>query len=193
MPNVWVTSDPHLGHEIGATKHRSFSSVREHDELIIANLKRFVKSDDVLWILGDCGFGDWRVSIQQFREVPGTKHVILGNHDRPHPMHPNSQNYIEEFKKLGGFASVQTAAKFRHGGKRVVMTHYPYEGDTAGRDEDRDLQWRLPDRGVPIIHGHTHSTERASVTSMGTLQLHVGLDAWDFEPVPLRELISASL
>jgi calcineurin-like phosphoesterase family protein len=41
----------------------------------------------------------------------------------------------------------------------------------------------MRDCGAPIIHGHTHSPEQVSFSNEGTIQVHVGVDAWDFTPV----------
>ena len=45
-------------------------------------------------------------------------------------------------------------------------------------------EWRVRDMGTtPLIHGHTHSATKYSLSDMGTPQLHVGLDAWGLELV----------
>lgn len=45
------------------------------------------------------------------------------------------------------------------------------------------MQYRLRDMGIPIVHGHVHAPYIVSYTQPGTLQVHVGLDAWNLAPV----------
>lgn len=52
MGQTWLCSDLHLGHELVA-RLRGFKSVREHDEVVLENLRSCVEPDDDLWILGD--------------------------------------------------------------------------------------------------------------------------------------------
>jgi calcineurin-like phosphoesterase family protein len=73
----------------------------------------------------------------------------------------------------------------------AYYSHFPYTGDSQA--ESRYDKYRaLDEDGTPIIHGHTHSSEKVSRTDKGTLQIHVGVDAWDFYPVhidQIREII----
>jgi calcineurin-like phosphoesterase family protein len=73
-------------------------------------------------------------------------------------------------------------------GTVVNLSHFPYEGDS--HDGDRYTKFRLEDKGTPLIHGHTHAeydklgkAARVSFSKSGTLQIHVGMDAWDYTPV----------
>jgi calcineurin-like phosphoesterase family protein len=45
------------------------------------------------------------------------------------------------------------------------------------------MQWRLRDEGKYLIHGHLHSAEK-----FNGREIHVGVDAWDFTPVPLETI-----
>lgn len=106
----------------------------------------------------------------------------------------------------------------------VALSHFPYEGDS--HDADRYEEARLEDAGVPLIHGHTHShgdpvswsSKRKrkfavigedgkqvkgednkpvwEVRSDPTIQIHVGVDAWDYRPVSemqVKELLDRHL
>jgi calcineurin-like phosphoesterase family protein len=113
-------------------------------------------------------------------------HLILGNHDPGHPMHRSAHRnqavYLNEFQSAQAFAR----RRINKDGTRheVMLSHFPYQGDHG---EDRYPQYRLVDLGKPIIHGHTHSTEKVSFTRHNTLQVHVGVDAWR-RPVRLEEI-----
>ena len=56
-----------------------------------------------------------------------------------------------------------------------MVSHFPYSGDHS--EESRYDQWRLPDFGVPIIHGHTHSSEILSHSPNGTPQINIAWEA----------------
>ena len=54
-------------------------------------------------------------------------------------------------------------------------------------DAPRFAQYRLPDEGRWLLHGHTHIADQR----IHGRQIHVGLDAWDLRPVPLGEIEDA--
>jgi hypothetical protein len=60
-----------------------------------------------------------------------------------------------------------------------VASHYSYSGDTEG--DDRHVAHRPVDRGLPLLHGHTHDRENGPVGH----QFHVGVDAFGFAPIPM--------
>ena len=80
MGRLFVTSDIHLGHaNIIKYAHRPFKDVDEMNTTIINNWNATVRPDDVVYILGDVGFGtkDW-LSLLNGRHI-----WIKGNHDKP--------------------------------------------------------------------------------------------------------------
>ena len=97
----------------------------------------------------------------------------------------------------------------------VNLSHFPYEGDS--HDGDRFESIRLKDNGIVLLHGHTHSsghpvswsTKRKKdvpvyedgkqvrdekgkpvtrTQSVPTLQVHVGMDAWNYRPVSAEQI-----
>lgn len=186
---VLFTSDLHLGHRT-VSEIRGFDSIEEHDRVVLGNISKVVRPGDTLWILGDVAMGGWKETIVPFMELVSTNrintHVVLGNHDRPAPNNSNGHAYVTEFATRGGFASVSTVAKISVEGRSLLMSHYPYDGDHT--EEERYDQFRLRDLGTTLLHGHTHSDQRVSRSSNGTLQIHVGLDAWGLKPVPLHQI-----
>ena len=103
-------------------------------------------------------------------------------------MNPNGHLHTHEY--LEAFASVQTVARINYQGLRIMLSHFPYEGDTDGRDVDRHVGWRLRDEGELLACGHTHSKKRVTRTSKGTVQINVGVDAWDMRPVRLHDALT---
>ena len=44
---------------------------------------------------------------------------------------------------------------------RLMMSHFPYGViDGSYATDPRFMEYRLPDMGFPLVHGHTHGTER---------------------------------
>ena len=185
MSTAWIISDPHFGHGI-ASRERGFTSPAEHDRwLLDLCSRRFQPGDDVWW-LGDIAFDGWRDRLPNtIGAMPAqSHHLVLGNHDRPHPLNRNGHAYAAEY--LQWFSTVQMAAKLRWEGREVVLSHFPYDGDHTR--EERYDEWRMRDRGITLIHGHTHSAEKFSRSKSGTLQIHAGVDAWR-APVALSTLL----
>jgi calcineurin-like phosphoesterase family protein len=199
---TFYTSDLHFGHRLVAGK-RGFGSVIEHTEIIdgepvafrrtdvspeqvaehdaalIASWNRTVSPGDKVWVLGDVTLYGILDVIERVSQLYGDKHLILGNHDEAHPAHRGSHKKLALYR--GVFESVHTMESVRLEGQDVLLSHFPYDGD---READRFTQWRLRDEGLTVIHGHTHLPGQLSRSDRGSLQIHVGLDAWDMKPVP---------
>lgn len=185
MGRVWFTSDLHLGHALVA-EHRGFDSVAEHDAYVLDGWARSVSSGDQVWLLGDVAIPRDRDQflgiLAQVKTLPGEKHIILGNHDACHPMHRHGYKTFPMFTDV--FSSVSTAARRRMAGRDVLLSHFPYTTDRGF--ETRYPQWRLPDLGTWLMHGHTHAPEKLTSGH----EVHVGLDAWDVRPVPIDAVIT---
>lgn len=199
---IWYTSDHHIGHpfvaslrwhqfhgherDMGSTLPVSTLYTDWHDEHLANLWDDVVNPSDAVYVLGDATVGKQRVvdAMRWFDARPGTKHLIWGNHDEGHPMHSKSHLWQEHYRVA--FTSVDSigARKIRleDGTTRTIyMSHFPYEGDHY--DSDRFDDFRLRDNGIPLLHGHTHQSQKISLTAASTLQIHVGVDAWDFYPV----------
>ncbi len=197
---VHFTSDLHLGHR-KAAEHRGFTDVDLHDYAIQRRWADVVSDGDDVWVLGDLAASSPRHALLVLAELPGRKHLVLGNHDQPHPMHRDAHKHLRKY--LDVFDSVSTAARLRVEGTEVLLSHFPYHRD---RGEVRHTQWRLRDEGRWLLHGHTHGTERVTVSHhsnrfipefsgvsslsgrverLVTREIHVGVDAWDLTPVSL--------
>lgn len=191
---TWLISDPHFGHSLAA-RDRGFESPEEHDRWLLSKCARMLQTRDEVWWLGDIAFAGWRDRLPNtVGSLPGTHHLVLGNHDRAHPLNSRGHAYLEETRVLGGFATVQTAARLSIGGQSIMLSHFPYDdpgnGSPDGWQVDRYAEWRLVDTGRTLIHGHTHSREKVSHSLLGTLQLHAGVDAWS-GPVSLGEVLGS--
>ena len=180
--NTFFTSDVHFGHKHVA-RTRGYTTPAEHDAALAQTWREQVGRGDDVFVLGDLTVGRQQAVLEWLDELPGTKHLILGNHDDGHPL---MRSYRSRFARLTQtFATVGTVGVIRPSVGKVFLSHFPYEGDHG---PDRYVEHRLRDQGVPLLHGHTHGPERATLTSKGTVQVHVGLDAWGGRLVDQREI-----
>ena len=176
--SVWLTSDTHFGHKL-VSGLRGFEDPDHHDAALMENWRKVVKKEDTVWVLGDLCMASPTEALGIISSLPGTKHLISGNHDACHPMHRDAYKHIPRY--LEAFASVQPFARQKWAGINFLLSHFPYERD---RGEARYMQYRLPDHGEWLLHGHVHTDERV----IGH-EIHVGLDAWDLTPVSLTTIL----
>lgn len=173
MSEVWYTSDIHLGHR-KVSEIRGFEDTDDHDHQIVMQWLKQVKPEDTVYVLGDVAVSGYGYALSILKQLPGTKHLISGNHDPVHPMHraAYSKRFVEW---LEVFETIQPFQRKRLNGVEFAMSHFPYAawGDGPGREGSRYEQWRLPDLGMKLLHGHTHGPERDHAN-----MLHVGWDAW---------------
>ena len=161
MSGIQLIADLHFGHEKVA-ELRGFSSVEEHDQKILGQLQR-VPNDDTLIVLGDISSGKnfetEHRALMMLATVPAKKRLIAGNHDSVSSIH--KRGFLRQRDWLEVFESVEQFARITVRKQNVLMSHYPYDrsGDGPGRGPARYSEYRLPDVGLPLIHGHTHHSE----------------------------------
>lgn len=179
MPNVWFTADTHFRHvNLLAKGHRTgFDGIAEHDEALVTWWNETVRPWDTVWHLGDFGMGPAREFLPIVAQLHGTVHLVTGNHDAPWPANRDAAKH-QRWWMDAGFASVQPFARRRVAGRQVLLSHFPYSGDHT--DQDRGAQWRLPDLGAPLLHGHVHD-----MWAVRGHQLNVGVDVNAFRPVSM--------
>lgn len=167
---IWFTSDFHLNHNKPFIyEARGFSSIEEHDEVIIENYNSLIKDDDQVYILGDCYMGsDHEKAIQYLKKLKGNKFLIYGNHD--------TDNKLTLFAKEKIFQSIYFGNRLQTGKKIFLLSHYP---QLVVNYEDK----------FPIysIHGHNHSKEK-----FGSVYhcYNVCLDAHNCYPVNIDTIVS---
>lgn len=190
MSTVFFMSDPHVGGHEKVASTRGFSSTRAHDQAVLATI-RALPLGSQFWMLGDnAGRNDQEpyalgLLDEVFRDRQIEAHLIAGNHDSCHSMHVNAYRQADMFRQV--YRSVQTFARRKLEGHRLMLSHFPYNGDTEGREEDRYPEYREHDKGAIIVHGHVHSSKVVTHSEKGTLQVHVGWDA-HHRPISIEEL-----
>lgn len=174
---LFLTADLHLGHEKVAEK-RGFPSVQQHDEFVIEKWRSQVLPDDRVIVLGDISGGKTEDhALAVLSTLPGEKRLIAGNHDSVSAFSRRGHKMQEEFLKV--FLSVESFSTMKMARREVLLSHYPYasQGDGPGRGPARYLQWRLPDMGALLIHGHTHHSDPFDGSMTGR-EMCVSWDAW---------------
>lgn len=216
MSTIHYTSDLHFFHEKVA-KIRGFEDSLTHDRVVVENWRATVKYGDTVYVLGDIA-GDHRTtqeSLKLLMGLPGEKILIAGNHD---PFHPRNKDFPRWQIMLGAYGMRSAPfARRKMLGQDVYMSHFPYVRDRPGV-EPRNMADRLRNEGHWLLHGHTHGTERMTV-SYGLYEnqlfditpsnphwskvrelhaefprnvyreIHVGLDAWNLTPVSQDQII----
>jgi calcineurin-like phosphoesterase family protein len=182
---TWYTADLHVGHSLVAGK-RGFKTPETHDAELARRWDNTVAAADTIWVLGDISAGG-RIgqahALRWLAERPGTKHLITGNHDRVHPMHPDAHKHLPAYLEI--FATVQQSAHRTIAGQPILLSHFPYMDSTDPDDvHARFDQWRLPNMGAWLLHGHLHNARKTS----SSRSIHIGLDAWNLSPVSINSI-----
>lgn len=181
----FFTSDWHLGHKnIIRFCQRPFDDVDHMNWMLIKNTNKLCGPNDDLYFLGDACMGSIDFSLSLISSINCRVHLIPGNHDRVHSSYwrkiKNPSEKLEEWtlKYLEHFDSIQAAETMIDS---RLLCHFPYEGDSQG--EDRYIEYRPVDNGVPLLCGHVHETWKQQTSDKSTPMVNVGVDVWNFEPV----------
>jgi calcineurin-like phosphoesterase family protein len=157
---ILFTSDTHFGdHRVLNIGKRPFASVAEMDEALVANWNAAVGPEDEVWHLGDVARRAADVPALLAR-LNGRKHLVRGNNDPPGTA------------EAPGWASVQNYAELEVDGFKLVLCHYAFRS------------WNGQGRGAVNLHGHSHGRLKPMPR-----QFDVGVDARDFRPVGMAQLI----
>lgn len=186
MSSIFFTSDLHFGHAKVA-EHRGLE-VHDHDQLIAKNWHKVVKSDDTVYVLGDLSVSKSSEdeALTNLSFLPGKKHLILGNHEQGHPAHTG---WVKSQRKyLSVFDTVNVMGSIKIQKKKIIMSHFPYNGEGDRVQADRYPEWRPRDFGMFLLHGHVHTQQRETFSENGSPMMHVGLDAWNMRLVPYSEI-----
>lgn len=160
---VFFTSDQHFGdHRRLFIDRRPFASVDEMDGAMTERWNAAVSADDTVWHLGDLTRLRNADRIDALlSSLNGEKHLIVGNNDGPATL------------AWPGWASVGHYAEIEVDGRDLVLCHYAFR------------TWNGMGRGRLNLHGHSHGRLRPVPR-----QFDVGVDAWNFAPVTLEEILA---
>jgi len=131
MPEVYVSSDNHVGDPVILKYRPRFRNIREHDNATWGLLDQ-VKDEDIGIFLGDSFLTP--DSVERLKKYKFQKVLIIGNHEFDHGV--TLPMLMEAFDEVH--------ASFRLG--RYWLTHIPMHPETLG--------------GRYNIHGHIHNRSK---------------------------------
>jgi calcineurin-like phosphoesterase family protein len=166
---LFFSCDQHLGHEaVRIYMERPWTTQEEHDTTIIDRAHEIVGPKGVFFLLGDVVWNRWGHFAER---LPGRKVLIVGNHDDPGVKHQH------HFVKVVGSNNEPGTLLIKVNEQRVVLSHCPY------------WSWSSSPHGVWHFHGHSHGGREEMERF---LYCDVGVDVWDYYPVPW-EVLEAKL
>lgn len=136
---IFFISDLHFGHKNCLSyDNRPFASIEENDNTIIKNWNNTVNIDDDVYILGDISWYNSTKTIEIFKKLNGSLHLIIGNHDNKFLKNINFRNLFVEicnYKEL-----------YMNNEYSIVLCHYPI------------VCFKNYHRGWYHLYGHVHNT-----------------------------------
>lgn len=168
--NTFIVSDTHFKHRrIIEYCNRPFHTVGEMNECLVHNWNSVVSPDDVVYHLGDVGFGD----LTEFQHrLNGTIHLIQGNHD--------SSTTWNTFS----FASRQQHLIIEHQGLRILLIHYPIHTEEFVRHQrPNHNNWDV------CLFGHVHNRRQGWETDGSRWYRNCSVEVHNYAPVLLSNLL----
>lgn len=130
MQDIYITSDSHFNHtNIIKYCNRPFMNVGDMNESLINNWNERIRPNDIVYHLGDFGFGEACKKI--FKRLNGNKCLIVGNHDRT-----DTFDY--------GWGWVKDVHQLKVDGQSIWLSHYPHRS------------WPKSFHGSWHLFGHVH-------------------------------------
>lgn len=171
---IFFTSDTHFGHsKIIDYCKRPFSSIEEHDKVLIQNWNNTVGQNDTVFHLGDFAYGNSQFIANIIKQLNGNIILIKGNHDLKN-MNPTLYNM---------FSDVVYQARILIDKQTVYLNHFPFlcfdHGDINLYKNNYNIQ----------LFGHVHSgplTSSKDVSRLNILfptQYDVGVDNNNYTPI----------
>ena len=208
---TWFTSDPHFGHDnVINFCNRPFKDMHEMMEKMRIKWNAKVSPEDQVIFVGDIFFHLNKLEAKAYLDsLNGRKILVRGNHDRtPREMNAMGFEFVcEEMVLVIANERVTISHYPFRAPEYVYLYHniknkiYKFLGLKGTWALDRKFYTRRPEnKGQFLIHGHTHSKRKRfkfvktwldRLFFNGKLrhrQIHVGVDAWGFEPIPIGEI-----
>ena len=190
----YYISDTHFGHKniikLDANNGcRSFSSIEEHDNLIIENINKYVTPQDQLYFLGDVSWYEPRKTAELIEQINCKNRFLLhGNHDR----------WVKDGKCKKLFQGIYDIKQISDSGKQIILCHFPI------------MMWTGQHRGTIHLYGHVHNSKEEMDYQNFVKELdeqiasrdgdkykpvrayNVGCMLWNYAPVTLSQIMDAN-
>lgn len=175
---IWYTSDSHFGHlnflsfkdENGERIRKEFDSLVEMDEAMVLRWNERIRQDDIVYHLGDVGFGGWNKLEEILKRLNGRKRLIMGNHDRYGAR--NYERYFEIKPTGRHFGSDMTGCDIT-----FMVSHIPLHPLSV-----RNVYTTGP---VFNLHGHLHKGQVGD-----PMYLNMSVENWNYAPVSMEDVIA---
>ena len=176
---IYITADPHLQHSniiryckrpwirpgdldtegnwVSDSIARSRCS--EMDETIIVNWNSRVTSKDIIYIVGDLGFGDLNNIL---RRLNGTKILILGSHDK------SALQYPQYFAKISPLMEIKIEEQ------PIILCHYAMR------------VWSKSHFNSWHLYGHSHGKLESQGKSFDVGVDSHDFFPWSFEEIKVK-------
>lgn len=163
--NVFFIGDTHFNHnKVIEYSNRPFNSLEEMNERLIENWNSVVRSNDIVYHLGDFAFYRKQDAYDIFERLKGIKVLIRGNHDSKTYKYENIFSKVVDYLELTEYTE-----------NRLILSHYPF------------YTWRNRHKGSLMIHGHTHLKTISNPVVAN--RLCVSVEATGYFPISLEELM----
>ncbi len=163
---IFFTADTHFGDPHILRQRRQFETIEAHDALLIARWNERVGPNDEVWHVGDFAANASREHCRAiFERLAGRKRLVRGNHD--------TNRVLELPWAAPPVESARFALRHPAGEVSLYLSHYPHRS------------WPGIWRGSRHLYGHTHAKLPDTTRSCD-----VGVDAWDYAPVTLDEVLA---
>ena len=187
MSNYYI-ADTHFFHN-NIIEHdanngcKKFSSIEEHDNLIMSNINKVITPQDNLYFGGDISWGTPEQTVELLKQI-NCKNLfaVKGNHDRS----------LKDGRVKKLFQGIYDYKMIQDGNKTVVLSHYPI------------LFYQNQHRGSVLLYGHVHNTREetlfqetckniANTTDIPINCYNVGamIEYMNYTPRTLEEIINS--
>lgn len=175
MSKIYITSDLHFCHDKPFLyEPRGFSSIEEHDNVIIENWNKLVSKDDEVYILGDLVLDDIDKGIELLKKLNGILFLIRGNHD-------TKDKLSKIFGSSVGIFSITCDNVIKYNKYNFYLSHYPTMTDKWSNKKHFNQY-------LYNLCGHTHTKDRWLDWDKGCIY-HCELDAHNNTPVLIDDII----
>jgi len=168
MKKIFFTADTHFFHKnVIRLCNRPFANVDEMNEKLIENWNRKVDVLDDIYHLGDFFWTDKKEDIESIiYRLNGNIYLIKGNHD--------SRKQLKILSDCKNVRWIDNYFELKLNDKLFVLFHYPMR------------TWNKSIHESFHLYGHVHgNTETSRIRN----SMDVGVDANNFEPISLEEVI----
>jgi len=167
ISKIYLVTDTHFSHSL---MQDYCNRPIDFERKIINQWKATVKPQDIIYHLGDVTWGSQKQLLQIMQQLPGTKILIRGNHDRNH-----SNNWFIQ----AGFSAVLEKAQV----SGVILSHFP----ALMTQEEIE-------RGIINVHGHFHNSpakkwEKHLVKRITANHYLLILEDVEYRPISMESIV----